>query len=223
MDGREDAHRHFVRILIRDALVHVEQVAVALFNGLAAQSLDGRGEIEIDAQTAFRRRRGLRRRPFGVARGHVARHQVSKARISPLEVVIAIGFRNLIRAAFVALLLRHPDAAVIAQRLAHQRQLRLILARDRDAGRVDLREAGIGKECSAFMRAPDGGNVGALGVCRKIEDVAVAAGGENHSISDMGIDFTCDQVAGDDAARSCRPPRSGPAFRCADTSLHVPA
>ena len=33
--GRIDAHRHFVRILVRDALVHLEQIAVALADGRA--------------------------------------------------------------------------------------------------------------------------------------------------------------------------------------------
>ena len=152
-----DAHRDLVRILVGDALVHVEQVAVALCDRLLTKPLDGIREIEIDAQAGFADAAAFVADHFGVAGGHVARHQIAEARIAPLQVIIALVFRNLIRRPFVALLLRHPDAAVVAQRLAHQRQLRLILARDRNAGRVDLREAGIGEECAAFMRAPDGG------------------------------------------------------------------
>ena len=44
---------------------------------------------------------------------------------------------------------RHPDAAVVAQRLAHQSELGLIVAGDRNAGGMDLREAGIGEQGAA--------------------------------------------------------------------------
>src|SRR6266481_2739118 len=79
----------------------------------------------------------------------------------------------------VALLLRHPDAPVVAQRLAHQRELALVLAADGDAGGMELREAGIAQEGALLVRAPDRGGVGALGVRRQIEDVAVAAAGDD--------------------------------------------
>ena len=50
VDGRIDAHRHLVRILVGDALVHVEQVAVALAMTLRAQPFDRVRKIEINAQ-----------------------------------------------------------------------------------------------------------------------------------------------------------------------------
>ena len=83
---------------------------------------------------------------LGVARRDVARHEVAEARILALEVVVALVLGNLLRRPLVALLLRHPDAAVVAQALAHQRELRLVVAADRNAGRVDLREARVGEE-----------------------------------------------------------------------------
>src|SRR6185436_5329443 len=43
-------------------------------------------------------------------------------------------------------LLWNPDAAVVAQRLAHERELRLVVARHRNARGVDLRVAGVGKQ-----------------------------------------------------------------------------
>jgi hypothetical protein len=52
VDRWKDAHRHLVRILIRDPLVHVEQVAVALADGGFPEALDAVGKVEIDAQPA---------------------------------------------------------------------------------------------------------------------------------------------------------------------------
>ena len=85
-------------------------------------------------------------RPLGGARRDVAGHEVAEARIAALEVVVALRLGNLLGRALVALVLRHPHAAVVAQALRHQRQLRLVIAADRNAGRVDLREAGVGEE-----------------------------------------------------------------------------
>ena len=200
VDGGVDAHGHLVGILVGDALVHVEQVAVALANGLLAQALDGVGEVEIDAQAGFAHAAAFVAHRLGVARGHVARNQVAEAGIAALEVVIALVFRDLVGRALVALFLRHPDAAVVAQRLAHQRELGLIVAGDRNAGGMDLREAGIGEQRAALVRAPDGGDVGALGVGGEIVDVAVAAGGEDDRVGDVTLDLAGDQVARDDAA-----------------------
>ena len=101
----------------------------------------------------------------------------------------------------VLLFLRHPDAAVVAQRLGHERELRLVVAADRDAGRVNLRVAGIGEAGAALVGAPDGGGVGAARVGREIEDVAVAAGREHDGIGAVAGDLAGDQVADDDALR----------------------
>ena len=49
---RIDAHRTGVRVLVGDALVHLEEIAVALLDGLLAQPLDGVGEVEIHAASA---------------------------------------------------------------------------------------------------------------------------------------------------------------------------
>ena len=75
VDGGVDAHRHLVRILVRDPLVHVEQVAVAAADRLDAEALDRVGEVQIHRQAASRRRRGLRRTPpwRRATRRHAAR------------------------------------------------------------------------------------------------------------------------------------------------------
>ncbi len=186
VDGGIDAHRNLVGIFVGDALVHVEQIAVALANR--------RSRPGVRSRRRNRDRRPGRSSPtprpssqtcFGIARSHIARNQVAEAGIAALQIIIALVFRNLVRRPLVALLLRHPDAAVVAQRFAHQRQLRLIIARHRNAGGMNLREAGIGEQRAALVRAPDGGGVGTFGVGRKIVDVAVAAGCQNHRVGDM--------------------------------------
>src|ERR1039458_3074777 len=79
---------------------------------------------------------------------NIARDQIAEARVAAFEIVVALFFGNLVRRPRIALLLRDPDATIVAQRFAHQRELRLIVARYRNAGRMDLREAWIGEERS---------------------------------------------------------------------------
>ncbi len=146
VDGGVDAHRHLVRVLVGDLLVHLEEVAVLLLDRVRADALDRVLEVEVDRQAGCRRRRGRRRTPAWrcatrrrAARG--CRSSGTSARGNSRARPRGSG-----RPPRVALLLRHPDAAVVAEALAHQRQLRLMLARDRDARRVDLREARVGEE-----------------------------------------------------------------------------
>src|SRR5438876_208940 len=56
---------------------------------------------------------------LGRSRGNVARCQVAVTGIHPLQKEVAIGFGDLVRRTTVAALLRHPHAAVVAQRLRH--------------------------------------------------------------------------------------------------------
>ena len=65
---------------------------------------------------------------------------------------------------------------------------------------MDLRETRIGKKRAALVSAPDGGGVAALGVGGKIEDVAVAAGGENDGVGHVDFDLAVVETARDDAA-----------------------
>ena len=159
------------------------------------------------------RHRGVRPRPpgptprpssqtfFAGARGDVAGDQVAERRVDPLQVVVAVLLGDVPRVLVaVGLVLRHPDPAVVAQRLAHQGQLRLVRAGDRDAGRVDLRVAGVGHVGALAVRPPGGGDVAAHRVGGQEEDVAVAAAGEHHDVGEVGLDLAGDHVAHDDAA-----------------------
>ena len=72
----------------------------------------------------------------------------------PLEVVVAVGLGDLVGRPGLVGVLRHPDAAVVAQRLRHQRELRLEVVGLRDAGRVDLRVAGVGERRAPAVGPP---------------------------------------------------------------------
>jgi len=65
-------------------------------------------------------------------------------------------------------------AAVVPQGLAHQRELRLVLARHGNAGGVDLGETRVREGGAALVGAPDRVTLQTLRVGREIEDVAVA-------------------------------------------------
>ena len=201
MHGGIDAHRHLVGVLVGDLFVDLEEVAVTLPHLVLAQPLDGIREVQIYAQPAGADASPVVACLLRRARGDVARREVAEARVFPFEIVVALRLGDRIRRARVALLLGNPDAPVVAQRFAHQRELRLILAGDRDAGRVDLRVAGVRKERAALIGAIRGGHVAALRVRREVEDVAVAARREHHAVGRIGADRAGDHVAHHDALR----------------------
>ena len=157
-----------------------------------AEAFDGIGEIKIYAQTCFADAAAFVANSFRVAGGDVARDEIAEARITALKVVITLGFRDLVGRSLIAGFERHPDAAIVAQRLAHQSELRLIIAGDRDTSGVDLRKARIGEESPAAVRTPDGCDVRTLGIGREIVDIAVAAGTENDGVGEMDVEFAGD-------------------------------
>ena len=92
--GGVDAHRHLVGVLTRDPLVHVEEVVVLLLDAVAAETLDGGGEVEVDtAADSVDLRADPAALVADVLRGprrDVARDQVAEGRVDPLEVVVAV-------------------------------------------------------------------------------------------------------------------------------------
>ena len=202
--GREDTHRLLVSVLAGDVLIHIEQVTVAGADLGFAEAIDCGREVEVDAETLavdhladaatfvadFLRSAG----------SDVARGEVTVARVLTFEEIIArvLGdFGGGLGA--IGLVLRHPDAAVITERLGHQGELRLVFAMHRDAGRVNLRVAGISEAGATAVGAERRGDIAALGVGREIEDVAVAAGADHDDVGGPGFDGSRDEVAGDDA------------------------
>ena len=137
---------------------------------------------------------------FRAARGDIPGRQVAEAGVLALEKVVALGLGDVGGSPHVAGARRHPDAPIVAQRLAHQGELGLMVAGDRDAGGVDLAEAGVGEQRAALEGAIGGGDVAPLGVGREVVDVAVAAGGEDHRVAQVHLHLAGDEVAHDDAA-----------------------
>ena len=201
MDGRVDPHRAGVGVLARDHLVHLEEVAVALADRVHAEPLDGVAQVQVHGLTGGAHAAAGVAHLLGGPRGHVARHQVAERRVALLQEVGAVGFRDVRGRTGVVGGNRHPDAAVVAQALAHQGQLGLVLARHRDAGGVDLHEARVGEQRAALVGAEGGGDVAGLGVGGQVIGIAIAAGGQQHRVRGVRLQAAVEQVAGDDAAR----------------------
>ncbi len=200
MDRRVDAHRRLVGVLVRDLLIHREEVAVTLADLALPEALDGGGEVEIDAKPGFTHATAFVANGLGGAAGDVARREVAERGIHPLKIVIAVAFRDVRRLlAAVFLALGHPHATVIAERLGHQGELRLIVTADRDARRMDLRVAGVAEARAALVGAPARRDVRTARVGREVIDVAVAAGREHHGVAVVPGDCTRLEVADDDA------------------------
>ena len=103
-------------------------------------------EIEIDAVPARPHAAALVADLLGGAGGDVARHQVAEARVAALQVVVALGLGDLVGGRVSPFFLGTQMRPSLRSDSLHQRQLRLVLAGDRDAGGVDLREAGVGED-----------------------------------------------------------------------------
>ena len=196
---RVDAHRDLVGVLARDALVHVEQVPVARPDGVDAEALDGGREVQVHAVLQRTDAAPLVDDGLRVARRDVTWHQVAERRVLALQEVVALRLGDITGGPGVVEVDGSPDATVVAQRLRHQRQLRLELVGRRDAGGVDLGVAGVGERSALLVRPPGGRDVAGLGVGRQEVDVAVAAGAQQHGVGRVGAHLAGQQVPGDDA------------------------
>ncbi len=124
MNGGVDPHRHFVGVFAGDLFIDFEQISVALPDCMFSQPLDCVGKIEIDAATAWANAPAFVTNFLCRARRNIARRKIAVARIFSLEIIIALVIRDLVRRfAAIFLVLWNPDAAIIAQRFRHQRQL----------------------------------------------------------------------------------------------------
>ena len=137
MDGGEDLHRLVPRVDSLELLVDLHDAAE-----LAIE--DGGGnvrDVEVDGVLALDAHSHVLHHREDLARGDVARNQVSVPGIFLLEEMPALVLGNVLSPALVAFLLGHPDApAFPTGRLGHQPVL--VLSRDR--GRVHLHELGVG-------------------------------------------------------------------------------
>ena len=123
MRSRIYPHRNLIRIFTRDSLIHVEEVAVAFGDHRLSEAPDGVAEIEANTPAVLTDSPALVHGLFGTTRRNIAGGEIAKARVDTLEVVVPVFFRNVFRSATVTRLLRYPNAPIVAQRLAHQREL----------------------------------------------------------------------------------------------------
>ena len=205
--GGIDHHGILIGIHIDNLLVHLEEVAVFLLHDVASETFDGIGEVEVDGQARGAYAVAGVAALLGGTAGHVARHQVAEGGISALEVVVALlfGYINgtqLTRtySLGILLLLGHPDTAVVTQRLAHQREFRLVVAVHGDAGGVYLYITGVGEGGATTVADPRSTSVAIHGVGGKVVDIAVATSGHHHGMGGVAFQLTRDEVADDDTA-----------------------
>ena len=159
MGGGIDAHRRAIGIVAADPLVHGHQVAVAGGDDITAFAADRVGEIQVHRTSARTDAvTGVAEFP-GAAGGDIPGGHVAVGGIHPLEEVIPLLLRDVCRGSVVSGLLRQPDATVVAQAFAHQRQLALEGITAGDAGGMDLGEAGVGEQRPLAVRPPDGAGV----------------------------------------------------------------
>ena len=125
--------------------------------------------------------------------------RLPKAGIALLEEVVALGVGDVPGSAILVRLARNPDPAVVSERFAHQSQFRLVVARLRDAGRVDLGETGVGHQRTLLVGPPGRGHIRAHRVGREVVHVGVTARSQHHSVSGVALDLTGDKVAHDHA------------------------
>ena len=207
MDGGINHHGVLVWVDVDDFLVHLEEVAIFLFNDIAAETLDGIGKVEIDGQAGGAYAVACVATFFGGAGGNIAGHEVAESGIATFEVVVAVFFRNIFWTLFTAadgfgvlFLFGHPDTAVVAEAFAHEGEFGLVVAVDGDAGGVNLDVAGVGKSGAFFVADPGSGAVAVHGVGGEVVDVAVATCGKDDGMGGKAFDVAGDEVAGDDAA-----------------------
>lgn len=190
MAGRSDTHRGLVGGLANGLFVHLDEVGVALADLVLAQALDGVAEVQVH-RVVQRANTQASVNLLGDGTGsNVTRNQVAECRVAALQEVVALFFRNGIRVAVVALLLRGPNAAVVTQGLRHQDGLGLPIGVDRQARRVELHEGRGGQVSTAVIRTHHGAGIGVLSQGGHVVDVAVAAGTQHNCMAGEGLELT---------------------------------
>ena len=96
VDRGKNPHRNFVRVFSGNLLIHVEEVSVFFADDRFSHAANGIGEVQIDAHASRPDAAPLVAHFLGVARGDVARNQVSETRVAPLKIIIALVLGNLV-------------------------------------------------------------------------------------------------------------------------------
>ena len=131
VNSRINHHRVIVRAHVSNFFVHIEEVTVACFYDVAAQTVDSFREVEEYGKARVVYAEAGIAALFSSAAGYVAGNEVTESRVAALEVVVAILFRNVASFKFAGLqllsifnFLGNPNAAVVTQLRAVSMQLR---------------------------------------------------------------------------------------------------
>ena len=198
--GGVDTHRLLVGVFTSDLLIHGEEVAVTLADFVFTETFDGICKIQIHAQAAGADATSVIALLLGGTAGNIAGCQIPEARVFPFQIIVTVLFRNAGGGlATVLLPLRHPAPAVIAQTFGHQGELALIVATNRNAGRMNLGIARIGKPRPALVGTPGGGDVAAHGVGGKVKNIPITTRAEQNRVASMGADLASDHIPDHDA------------------------
>ena len=173
-----------------------------------AEALDGVGEVQEHGLAGLVHAEACVAALLCGTGCHVAGNEVSECRITALEVVVAVFFRDLgslhlvvAESLHVLEFLGNPDASVVTKGLAHECELALLVTVDGDTGRMDLCEAGICEESTLPVALHCRRTVGIHCVGGKEIGVSITAGGNDHGVRAEPFELAGHEVAGDDTLR----------------------
>ena len=92
----------------------------------------------------------------------------------------------------------HPNTTIVAERLAHKSQFRLVIAMLGNAGGVDLCHTRIGKVCALFVALPSCGAVRGHRIGGEEVGIAISSGGYYHGMSSIALNGTRGEIASND-------------------------
>src|SRR6185295_12355157 len=105
VDRRIDPHRHLIRVFAGDALVHLDEVPVALLDRGAPEAGDRVAEVEVHAVLQRSDPPARVHLALRGTRRDVARDEVAEGGVAPLEEVVAVLRWDLVGWSLIAELL----------------------------------------------------------------------------------------------------------------------
>ena len=195
--GGVNHHRLLVGIHVGNFLIHLEEVAILTVNPLLTHAVNGILEVQEHAAAGIGNTALVVTSLLSGTGRDIARSQVTERGILALQVVVAVILRNigglhltLTNLGSDLTALGHPNTAIVTQRLGHKSQLALVITLNRDAGGVNLGEAGISEVCTALPTSAGSTHVTTHSVGGKEEHTAVAAGCKKNGITGIALNLT---------------------------------
>ena len=176
MDGREDFHRHFTRILTYEVIVHFEDAAQFAFEVISRNM----GQVEVYAVRVGHAEAHVHNNLVDCAGCNVTRYEVAVCRIHIFEEVPAFFFARL------GVLAIYPDtAAFTTAGFGHQ----AVLIGTRNSRRMNLQEFGVTDFCALLVNSGYGRTIADGGSRAAAIYLTGAAGSKDYHISGESHDF----------------------------------